>query len=324
MAVAEQARPQLAPQVGSRLTSTLNEVIRGKPNQVANAVVTLLAGGHLLLEDVPGVGKTRLARSMAVAIGGVFTRVQATPDLLPQDLTGSNIFDRSTNSFIFQSGPLFANVVLVDELNRATPRTQSALLEAMEEHQVSIDGKSYALPNPFFLVATQNPLEYHGTYPLPEGQLDRFMCAMQLGYPEKADELAVLSAGAQGTLHDATHPVCSPDELTAARHEVRQVHVSRPVLEYVLTITTATRRVPGVLLGASPRAGLALVAASQARAALLNRGYVLPDDVKALAPYVLAHRIVFAGAGQSEHRAGEALVRKLLEGTPIPIAGAPA
>lgn len=322
MAVAEQFRPQITPQLGNRLTSTLNQVIRGKANQVANAVVTLLAGGHLLLEDVPGVGKTRLARSIAVSIGGAFSRVQATPDLLPQDLTGSNIFDRSTNAFTFAPGPLFANVVLVDELNRATPRTQSALLEAMEEHQVSIEGKSYALPEPFFLVATQNPLEYHGTYPLPEGQLDRFMTAMQLGYPDKADELGVLSAGAQRTLQDAPNAICSIDELLAARLEISQVYVSKPVLEYILALTTATRRVPGVLLGASPRAGLSLVAASQSRAAMLARGYVLPDDVKALAPNVLAHRIVFAGAGQSEHRAGEALVRKILEGTPVPVTSA--
>lgn len=323
MAVAEQARPQLAPQLGSAIANCLNEVIRGKPGQVANAVITLLAGGHLLLEDVPGVGKTRLARSIAVAVGGHFARVQSTPDLLPQDLTGSNIFDRSNNTFVFQPGPLFANVVLVDELNRATPRTQSALLEAMEESQVSVEGKSYRLPEPFFLVATQNPLEYHGTYPLPEGQLDRFMCAMQLGYPDRTDELSVLKAGADGTLQDALSPVCSLEDLVAARREVKQVHVSKPVLEYVLALTTSTRRVPGVLLGASPRAGLALVAAAQARAAMLQRGFVLPDDVKALAPNVLSHRVVFAGAGQSDHRSGEALVKKLIESTPVPVASAP-
>lgn len=325
MSVAEQIRPELAPKLGSAIASVLNDVIKGKASQVANAIVTLLADGHLLLEDVPGVGKTRLARSIAVAIGGQFARVQATPDLLPQDLTGSNIFDRSTNSFVFQPGPVFANVVLVDELNRTTPRTQSALLEAMEEHQVSIEGTSYKLPVPFFLVATQNPLEHHGTYPLPEGQLDRFMIAMQLGYPDHADELAVLQAGAQGTLHDALRPACTLEDLVAARREVKGVHVSQPVLEYVLNLTKATRTVPGVMIGASPRAGLALVAASQARAAMLSRGYVLPDDVKALAPNVLAHRIVFAGAGQSDHRSGDALIRKLLTTTPVPVAaqGAP-
>lgn len=319
MSIREQTRPQIAPQLGNALAAVLNEVIKGKANQIASAIVTLLAGGHLLLEDVPGVGKTRLARSMAVAIGGKFARVQATPDLLPQDLTGSNVFDRSTNTFVFQPGPIFANVVLVDELNRTTPRTQSALLEAMEEHQVSIEGKTYGLPVPFFLIATQNPLEHHGTYPLPEGQLDRFMLAMQLGYPDHNDELAVLKAGAEATLHDALRPACSIDDLIAARREVKAVHVSQPILEYVLNLTKATRTVPGVMIGASPRAGLALVSAAQARAAMLSRGHVLPDDVKALAPNVLAHRIVFAGAGQSDRRAGGALLRKLLATVPVPV-----
>ncbi|MER3395339.1 MAG: hypothetical protein C4318_05420 [Acidimicrobiia bacterium] len=320
VAVAEENIPIYVPAVAKALVDALDRVLKGKRQQETLVVTTLLAGGHVLLEDVPGVGKTRLARSVAHAIGGNFSRVQATPDLLPQDLTGSNIFDRANNRFEFQPGPIFANVVLVDELNRTTPRTQSALLEAMEERQVSVEGKTYRLPDPFFLIATQNPLEQHGTYPLPEGQLDRFMCSLQLGYPSQADELKMLSAGAEGTLRDVTEPVVDLDSLFAARREVKAVYASRPVLEYVLNLVSASRRVPGVLLGASPRAGLALVSMAQARAAMSGRNYVLPDDVKALAPFVLRHRIIFAGSGQSDHRAGDALVRKLIESTPVVVA----
>jgi MoxR-like ATPase len=311
----------IARSVGTALIEALDSVLKGKRNQVVSVVTTLLAGGHLLLEDVPGVGKTKLARSVARAIGGTFSRVQATPDLLPQDLTGSNIYDRSKNSFEFHPGPIFANVVLVDELNRTTPRTQSALLEAMEERQVSVEGTTYKLPQPFFLIATQNPIEQHGTYPLPEGQLDRFMCAIQLGYPSVHHELEMLMAGADGSLKDVTQPVVDPASVLAAQRETKAVYVARPVLEYVLAIVSASRRIPGVLLGASPRAGLALVAMAQARAALAGRYYVLPDDVKALAPSVLRHRIIFAGSGQSDHQAGDALVRKILESTPVAVAG---
>ncbi len=321
MAVAESQELRYVPGVAKALVEALDRVLKGKRQQVTLVVTTLLAGGHVLLEDVPGVGKTRLARSVARAIGGTFSRVQATPDLLPQDLTGSNIFDRANNRFEFQPGPVFANVVLVDELNRTTPRTQSALLEAMEERQVSVEGKTYRLPEPFFLIATQNPLEQHGTYPLPEGQLDRFMCALQLGYPSHGDELQMLAAGAEGTLRDVVDPVVDPGTLFAAQREVKTVYVSRPVLEYVLALVTASRRVPGVLLGASPRAGLALVHMGQARASMSGRSYVLPDDIKALAPYVFRHRIIFAGSGQSDHRAGDALVRKLIESTPVVVAG---
>lgn len=321
VAVAEQQAPRYVPGVAKALIDSLDRVLKGKRHQVTLVVTTLLAGGHVLLEDVPGVGKTKLARSMARAIGGTFSRVQATPDLLPQDLTGSNIFDRANNRFEFQPGPVFANVVLVDELNRTTPRTQSALLEAMEERQVSVEGKTYRLPEPFFLIATQNPLEQHGTYPLPEGQLDRFMCALQLGYPSHNDELQMLGAGAEGLLRDVVDPVIDPESLFAAQREVKTVYASKPVLEYVLNLVSASRRVPGVLLGASPRAGLALVFMAQAKAAMVGRTYILPDDIKALAPHVLRHRIIFAGSGQSDHRAGDALVRKLIESTPVVVAG---
>ncbi len=321
MAVAEQQTPRYVPGVARALIDALDKVLKGKTQQITLVVNTLIAGGHVLLEDVPGVGKTRLARSVARAIGGTFSRVQATPDMLPQDLTGSNIFDRANNRFEFQAGPIFANVVLVDELNRTTPRTQSALLEAMEERQVSVEGKTYRLPEPFILIATQNPLEQHGTYPLPEGQLDRFMCALQLGYPSHADELQMLGAGAEGMLRDVVEPVIDVDSLVAAQREAKRVYASRAVLEYVLNLVSASRRVPGVILGASPRAGLALVSMAQARAAIAGRNYVLPDDIKALAPPVLRHRIIFAGSGQADHRAGDALVRKLIESTPVVVAG---
>lgn len=314
-------RPEAAAAVGGALIDALDSVLKGKRQQVVLLVTTLLAGGHLLLEDVPGVGKTKLARSVARALGGTFSRIQGTPDLLPQDITGSNVYDRSKNAFEFHPGPVFANVVLVDELNRTTPRTQSALLEAMEERQVSVEGVTYGLPEPFFLIATQNPIEQHGTYPLPEGQLDRFMCAIQLGYPSGRDELEMLAAGAEGTLRDVTNPVVDPQSVLRAQRQVKTVYVARPVLEYVLAIVTASRRVPGVMLGASPRAGLALVSMAQARAALAGRYYVLPDDVKVLAPNVLRHRIIFAGSGQSDHHAGDALVRKILEATPVAVAG---
>lgn len=321
MALAEQPVLRYVPGVSKALIDALDRVLKGKRQQVTLVVTTLVAGGHVLLEDVPGVGKTRLARSVAHAIGGTFSRVQGTPDLLPQDLTGSNVFDRAGNRFEFQPGPVFANVVLVDELNRTTPRTQSALLEAMEERQVSVEGKTYRLPEPFFLIATQNPLEQHGTYPLPEGQLDRFMCALQLGYPSHTDELQMLGAGAEGLLRDVVDPIVDPESLFAAQREVKTVYASKPVLEYILSLVSASRRVPGVLLGASPRAGLALVSMAQARAAMVGRTYVLPDDVKALAPHILRHRIIFAGSGQSDHRAGDALVRKVVESTPVAVAG---
>ncbi|MGH9267284.1 MAG: AAA family ATPase, partial [Acidimicrobiales bacterium] len=254
------------------LIENLSRVIRGKPEPVRLAAVALLSGGHLLVEDVPGVGKTLLAKAMARSVGGSFRRIQATPDLLAAELTGVNVFHAGSARWEFRPGPLFANVVLVDELNRATPRTQSALLEAMEEHQISVDGETHPLPDPFFLVATQNPYEHAGTFPLVEGQLDRFALVVQLGHPSRlAERELLLGTGGVPSLDDIG-PVCEPRALSAAMAAVRQIHCAPAVAEYVVELANATRAHPQVVIGASPRASLALLHAARAQAAMASRG----------------------------------------------------
>ncbi len=318
---AEELRAELgrARDVGKRIVENVNRVVRGKQPVVELVTTALLAGGHVLIEDVPGVGKTVLARSIAISIGGRFARIQGTPDLMPADVTGSVIYRREEESFVFHPGPVFSNVVLVDEINRATPRTQSALLEAMEERQVSVEGHSYVLPEPFVLLATQNPVEYHGTYPLPEGQLDRFTLAVSLGYPDGRSEKEVLSSQALGHPIELIKAVCSLEEVVEAQRAVRRVYTSPAILDYVVAIAHATRNHPQVSIGVSPRGSLALLHTAQARAVMAGRDYVSPDDVKAVAPAVLGHRIVLA-QGSGTIGAGRLFVSELLRHVAVPTA----
>jgi MoxR-like ATPase len=305
------------------LVDNIERVIRGKRNAVEAAVTALFAGGHVLVEDVPGVGKTMLGRSFARSIRGSFKRIQATPDLLPSDVTGTAIFNQATREFEFMPGPVFANVVLVDEVNRTTPRTQSALLEAMDENAVTVDGVRHALPEPLFVVATQNPLEHHGTYPLPEGQMDRFAVAMEMGYLDEPTEREVIRSQLEAHPIEDLDPVLTPQDIMGVRKIVRETHVADAVLGYALAVCRATREHPDLELGASPRASISFVRCTQARAVLAGREYVVPDDVKALAVPSLAHRLVPIAGMRMERGAVTELVQEVVAATPVPV-GKPA
>lgn len=295
------------------LTQNLGRTIVGKSEAIRLVLVTLLSGGHALLEDVPGVGKTLLAKSLARSIDGKFQRLQCTPDLLPTDVTGTNIWNPKNGEFEYLPGPVFANILLVDEINRATPRTQSALLEVMEEQQVTVDGVSRKVPTPFFVIATQNPIEYQGTFPLPEAQMDRFILSLTLGYPSQNEELQMLQRLQAGVKVEDLQPCISLDEVQELRKQCSQVKVETSLQQYILDLVRATREDEEIALGVSPRGTIALQKATQALAFLSDRTYVIPDDIKLLAPHVLSHRLIPSGG-----RKAKTVVEKLLRQVSIP------
>ncbi len=296
-----------------RLKQNLSRTIVGKEDAIRLTLVALLAGGHALLEDVPGVGKTLLAKSLARSIAGQFQRIQCTPDLLPTDITGTNIWNPRSGEFEFLAGPVFTNILLTDEINRATPRTQSALLEVMEERQVTVDGKSRFVPQPFFVIATQNPIEYQGTFPLPEAQMDRFLLSLTLGYPSMAEELQMLQRLSDGVNVEELEPCISLAEVMELQHLCHQVKVETSLQQYILNLVRGTRESEQITLGVSPRGAVALHRATQALAFLSGRDFAIPDDVKYLAPHVLSHRIIPAGG-----RRAKTIIDQLLTQVGIP------
>jgi MoxR-like ATPase len=306
------------------LLAAVEQVLIGKHAEAELAIIGLAAAGHLLIEDVPGVGKTMLAKSLARATGCTFKRIQFTPDLLPSDVTGVSIYNQRTSEFEFRAGPIVAHVVLADEINRATPKTQSALLEAMEEHQVTVEGITRPLPSPFMVLATQNPIEYEGTFPLPEAQLDRFLLRIHLGYPEPSQEAAVLQAQMVRHPLEDLQPVTSAHDLEQVQRAVRALHVDPQVQRYIVHIVGLTRDHPDVYLGASPRGSLAVMRAAQARAMLLGRDYVIPDDVKALAAAALAHRLIMSPEARMRNATATGVVEQVLREVPVPGSRVPA
>jgi len=300
------------------LLAAIERVLIGKHHEAELTIIGLAAAGHLLIEDVPGVGKTMLAKSLARATGSTFKRIQFTPDLLPSDVTGVSIYNQRTSEFEFRAGPIVAHVVLADEINRATPKTQSALLEAMEEHQVTVEGVTRPLPVPFIVLATQNPIEYEGTFPLPEAQLDRFLLRIHLGYPEPSQEAQVLQSQILRHPIEDLQPVTNAHELEQLQRAVRGIHVDPQVQRYIVQVVGLTRDHPDVYLGASPRGSLAVMRAAQARAMLNARDYVIPDDVKALAPAAIAHRLIMSPEARMRNATATGVVEQVLREVPVP------
>ncbi len=304
--------------IAERVTANVEQVIIGKDREVRLALIVLLCQGHLLIEDVPGVGKTILARSIAVSTGCSFKRIQFTPDLLPSDVSGVSIYSQKTGDFEFRPGPIVAQVVLADEINRATPKTQSALLEAMEERQVTVDGVTHPMPEPFMVLATQNPIEYEGTFPLPEAQLDRFLLRIHLGYPSMTDEVLILEGQQRRHPIESITRVTGPDEILSMQRAVKDIYVDPLIKQYIVSVVDATRKHSGVYLGASPRGSLALYRTCQARALLDGRDFVLPDDVKELAYATLGHRIIIAPAARVKSVTAQQVVDDALDRIPVP------
>ncbi len=300
------------------IVGNVGQVIQGKTDAIVMATLCLLAEGHLLIEDVPGTGKTSLAKALAASLGGKWNRIQFTPDLLPSDVTGVSIYNQKSGEFEYRAGPVMAQIVLADEINRATPKTQSALLESMEERQVTVDGVTYPLPRPFVVLATQNPIEYEGTFPLPEAQLDRFLIRLSLGYPGKSEEMEVLSRQQQQHPLEELEQVVEVGELISAQRAIRTVHVDKLIREYIVSLVAATRRHEDVYLGASPRGSLSLQIASQARAAIGGRDYVIPDDVKALAEATLAHRLILSPSARIRSADTRSVIGEILRNVPVP------
>ena len=303
----------------NHVLTNINKVIIGKNDVATLSLVALLAEGHVLLEDVPGVGKTMLVRSLAKSLDCDFKRIQFTPDLLPSDITGVSIYNPKELEFEFRTGPVFGNIVLADEINRTSPKTQSSLLEGMEEKSVTVDGVTMTLPEPFFVMATQNPIEYEGTYPLPEAQLDRFILKLKMGYPSKEDEIDMLNRMMETNPIDEITAVMSREELMAIREDVKSVYVAQNVQRYIIDIVTKTRSHSSIYLGVSPRGSIALMKASKAYAYIQGRDYVLPDDVKYLATYVLSHRIILTPEANYENMVSEDIIASIVQNTHIPI-----
>lgn len=309
---------QIAQDVANRVLENVRRVIVGKDREIRLTLLALLCEGHILIEDVPGVGKTMLARAIARSIGCTFRRIQFTPDMLPSDVTGVNIFNQKKQEFEFRPGPIMAQLVLTDEINRATPKTQSALLEAMEERQVTVDGVTYPMSRPFLVLATQNPIEYEGTFPLPEAQVDRFMLRIQLGYPTKSQEIEVLGSQTDHHPINDIDQVVSIDDLLQAQKAVREIYVDELVKEYIVSIVDATRNHPDVYLGASPRGSLALFKVSRAWAVMQGRDFVLPDDVKLLADGTLSHRLLISPSARIKNVTARQVIEDTLRQTPVP------
>ncbi len=308
-------------EVADRLRENIKKVIVGKDDVINLTLAVVLCEGHLLLEDVPGIGKTTLARALAASLGCSYRRIQFTPDLLPSDVTGLSWFNQKKQEFEFRHGPVMSQVVLADEINRATPRTQSALLEAMQERQITIDGVTHSLPRPFLVMATQNPVELEGTFPLPEAQIDRFLMRIAIGYPNEKEENSILERFRLSDPLPDLLPVTSPEEIMDLQQERRRVRVAEPVREYIVRVARATRGHPEIELGVSPRGTLSLYQAAQAWAAIHSRDFVLPDDVKEMAPHVMTHRLMISPQAQLRGRRLEELVADIVEAVPVPVEG---
>jgi MoxR-like ATPase len=303
----------------TKIIDNVENVIIGKREQIELLLVAMLCQGHVLLEDVPGTGKTMLARSIAISMGIESKRLQCTPDLLPNDITGVSIFLQHESRFEFRPGPLFVNILLADEINRATPRTQSALLEAMQERQVSLDGTTRPLPRPFLVLATQNPIEFEGTFPLPEAQLDRFLMRLSIGYPDNAEERQIIQSQRRTHPIETLEPVVDGRDLLTYSQQVTDIHLDESLADYILQLVQATRTHPDLALGASPRGSLALYKTSQALAALQDRDYVIPDDIKKLAPLTLAHRLIVKPESQLRGRTPASILNDIIQRTPLPL-----